>query len=888
MKEYFGLIRDESKPIEERLFALLTTIALSALLAMFVVGIVIGESLADVFVLGGCLAVFIIMLAIAVRFHIIHILAPISAFMIILILLPVTFFAGGGIYGGSPLWFVFCTLYVSMVISGKIKYVLIALDVLVGAACYLVAYFKPETVMAHTAQEAYIDSYVSVVFVCAMLGVMVAFEISVLKKSMEKYREKSHEVEGLNESQNRFFSSMSHEIRTPINTIIGLNEMILREDISEEVAEDARNIQSSSKVLLSVINDILDMSKIASGRMEIVPVSYDVTALLTEIYNMMAGRVKEKGLALYMDVDPNMPAQLFGDEVRVKQILINLCGNAIKYTEEGSITISVHSTLADSTHVRVTFSVEDTGIGIRKENLPYLFDAFRRVDEKQNRNIEGTGLGLSIVKQLVELMNGEVTVSSVYTKGSTFTVTIEQEMVSEATIGRFDPSVKMRRDRSAGFRQIFEAPQACVLIVDDNEANLLVERKLLRHTLMKVETANSGQEALSACLEKRYDVILMDHLMPGMDGIECLKAIRDQVGGLNRETPVIVLTANAGSENQSLYKRSGFDDYVLKPVDPEILEEALIGVLPADKLRIEKSEAVHDDKTDEMQRQVRRKIPLMITTDSVADLPKQLVENMKIPVLPYQVYTGDGIFSDGIEAGGDVIIRSMMYKKVVAKSQAPTVEEYEEFFAHQLSLAQHVIHIAMAKRSSKGYEHACEAALSFYNVRVVNSAHLSSGMGLVVLAAKEYTASGVTDVEKIVSFIKQKREKIRTSFVVDSTEYLTRAGRLSQRVHKICNGLMIHPIISLENSAMQVRRVIFGNREDAWAKYIKKTFMDADRVDTNVLFITYAGMKMSELEEVKRQVLAIVPFEKIYLQKASPAISINCGPGTFGLIYSEK
>ena len=264
--------------------------------------------------------------------------------------------------------------------------------------------------------------------------------------------------------RSHFFSSMSHEIRTPINTIIGLNEIILRGDISEDVAENARNIQGASKMLLTLINDILDLSKIKSGKMEIVNVSYETGALFSEIVNMIWIKAREKGLEFRLQVDPSIPSMLCGDEVRIKQVLINLLNNAIKYTSAGSVTLSIRCERLMLNRVRVWYSVEDTGQGVKKENIPYIFNAFKRVNEEKNRHIEGTGLGLSIVQQLVELMGGEISVNSVYTKGSTFVVTLEQDIVNSRELGTFTLASRSRVHEGEQYHQSFEAPDAHILV----------------------------------------------------------------------------------------------------------------------------------------------------------------------------------------------------------------------------------------------------------------------------------------------------------------------------------------------------------------------------------------------------------------------------------------
>nr|MCR5753684.1 response regulator [Acetatifactor sp.] len=548
MKKLLGMIRDEERTAQERLLILIATVALIAMFSIFVVGIFIGESKEDLITLGGGFLIFLLCTYLAVKYKKTNVVAPIVGVLIIFILLPLTFLSSGGIDGGSPLWFVFCTLFISMIIEGKIKYILLVLDTMVAGACYFVAYYYPQYVIGHDRGVAYLDSYVSLVFVCAMLSLMVGFEIFVLKKEMQRSQAKSEEIESLNRAQNHFFSSMSHEIRTPINTIIGLNEMILRENASDEINEDATNIQAASKMLLHLINDILDMSKFESGQMELTPVPYHTGDMLSDVVGMLWIRAKEKNLEFRVDISPDLPEELYGDEVRIKQILINVLNNAIKYTAKGSVKLQIQCERKGNGRANVIYSVSDTGMGIKKESIPYLFTAFKRVDEDKNRYIEGTGLGLSIVKQFVELMGGKITVNSIYTQGSTFIIEIPQMIVSDKHIGELDVEKRHRYNQREAYAVSFEAPEAKVLVVDDTAANLLVVSKLLRTTKVQLTTATSGREALEKTLQDTYHVIFMDHMMPEMDGIECLHKIRTQTGGFCRESKIIALTANAGSE----------------------------------------------------------------------------------------------------------------------------------------------------------------------------------------------------------------------------------------------------------------------------------------------------------------------------------------------------
>ncbi len=887
LQSLFTKLLDSDLNFRERSFLLLTIIAEIAVTLVMIGDILTRENPIEIIVLFLIVLVSPFFTWYSLKKHRLGFGAGMIATGVVFVVLPVTFFFGGGLSGGSNIWFAFAYLYIGLILAGWFRILMLSLLTLLVIVEYVTAYFYPELIVGHSRSMWFADSVISVLLVGFVVYILVWFQGKLWAGENTRALKQAEKIEELNQAQNRFFTSMSHEIRTPINTIIGLNEMILRSDVSEEVAEDAVNIQSASRILLSLINDILDMSKIESGKMEIVNAPYSVEKMLSDIMGMIRARANAKGLSFHMDVDPTLPAQLSSDEVRIKQILINLLNNAVKYTQEGSVILSVHCSKTEHGKALVTYSVEDTGMGIRKESIPHLFDAFRRENIDKNRFIEGTGLGLSIVKQLVTLLGGEVSVNSVYSQGSTFIVTIEQEIADENVIGQFDPEKLHDSQVRERYHQSFEAPEAKVLIVDDNAANLLVAEKLLRDTKVQVTTAESAKECLVKTGETHFDAIFMDRLMPQMDGIECLHAIREQVGGLCKDTPVIALTANAGSENTALYRREGFDSYLLKPVEGPMLEAALYSVLPDDLVSAKAGEDEHF-ASDKVLREMRRKVPILITTDSVSDLPRELAVSKKIPVMPYRVFTENGVFSDGIEAEGDAIIRHMQNPDTNARSSAPDVEEYEKFFAKQLAGAQHIIHIAMARHSSKGFENASEAALAFYNVHVVDSGHLSSGMGLLALYAKELAESGTADPEEILRLLEIHKEKIETSFIVDNTEFLYRGGKLSERAYELCNAFMLHPVIRMKQSAMKIGSIIIGGRERTVNTYIRKALRQPGTIDTSVLFITYVGMRRSDIERVKEEVSSVVKFDKIYLQKASPAISINCGAGTFGLLFARK
>ncbi|MCM1283420.1 MAG: ATP-binding protein [Muribaculaceae bacterium] len=401
-----------------------------------------------------------------------------------------------------------------------------------------------------------------------------------IEKINKEYEKAKDEAIRANEAKSLFLSNMSHEIRTPINAVLGMNEMILRECTDEQLLSYAANIQSSGKTLLFLINDILDMSKIESGKMEIVRVEYPFADLLLDLWNIIALRAQDKGLSLTFTLDETMPQKLFGDDVRIKQIVTNLLTNAVKYTPQGSIHLHAAYERTGEEQLDLILSVEDTGTGIRKEDMGKLFESFQRLDEEKNRNIEGTGLGMNITMSLLKLMDGDMKVESEYGRGSTFTVTIPQRIVCADPLGSFDEIRRRREQNRAQRLQAFEAPQARVLVVDDNEMNRIVFQSLLKRTKMKITAADSGKNALDFIKKEHFDIIFMDHMMPDMDGIETLHAMKALADSPNEHTPVIVLTANAIFGAKEMYLQEGFDDFLTKPIDGDLLEQTVANYLP--------------------------------------------------------------------------------------------------------------------------------------------------------------------------------------------------------------------------------------------------------------------------------------------------------------------
>ncbi len=522
--------------------------------------------------------------------------------------------------------------------------------------------------------------------------------------------------------------------------------------------------------------------------------------------------------------------------------------------------------------------------------MPFLFNAFKRVDEDTNRHIEGTGLGLSIVKQLVDIMGGTVTVNSVYTQGTTFTIEIPQQIASDDTVGVLDLEARHKTGRAA-YRSRFEAPEAVVLVVDDNASNLLVVGKLLRGTQVQVETASSGEEALRMTLEKAYDVIFMDHMMPEMDGVECHRRIRAQTGGLCRETKVVALTANADAESRALYEREGFDGCLTKPIDGSALEKELQRQLPAELVHVF---AMEDDNVLEesmawiQTRQSKRLVA--VATESIADLPRELLKQYEIATIPHRVETKYGVFRDAMDLESDALLAYMSADSTRTAAGVPqSVAEHEAFFAEQLKRAHHLIFIAISSQiRNSGYPNAIEAAASFNNVTVIDSGHLSSGQGLLALEACRMAEEGKTPAE-IAKQLEITKELVYTSFIVDNLDYLCRAGQVGSRIAQLVKSLSLHPVLVLKNGKMSVGKVYLGSRRRAWKKYIEAALCTPTNIDPRILFITYSGVSRQEREWILKQVeKSEVQFQKICFQKASAAIAVNCGPSAFGLLFRKK
>lgn len=595
---YANTILKEEYSIQQRMMHLILTAALvggsAALIATLAMGAY--ESVAVIMLI--LLLVFAAMY-LSVKTNNMRMAGMLICFGANIIVFPLMFFASGGIYSGMPVWFVLGLIFTWLILKGWTCLIMFLLGFVTMTGCILVANRYPELLVEMPEGYMVFDVIQAIFFVSCIFGIILKYQNHLYEKQRKQLLEHEEELVAANHAKSTFLTNMSHEIRTPINGIIGMDTMLLREcEDNETLREYGKNIQSASQSLLSIVNDILDISKIESGKLEIIPVEYELFSVLNDCYNMTASRAAEKGLEFSISLNPSMPCGLYGDEVRVRQIINNLLSNAVKYTNEGEIELHVDYEGKRDAIMMLVITVKDTGIGIKKEDIGRLFENFTRVDEKRNRNIEGTGLGLNLTKNLVEMMGGEISVSSVYGQGSTFQARIQQHIRNHEPIGDFSKRYHEQMERENLETELVYAPDAKVLVVDDVPMNLLVAKGLLKYTAVAVDTAESGMDALDKIQKDKYDLIFMDHLMPVMDGVECFHRMKEMENHPNITTPVVILTANAILGAREEYMQAGFADYLSKPIQEKELNAVLLRYLPPEKLSLRRLEDTQKETAD--------------------------------------------------------------------------------------------------------------------------------------------------------------------------------------------------------------------------------------------------------------------------------------------------
>ena len=523
----------------------------------------------------------------------------VTIIMIFLMMFPYLFFKSGGYKGGMVSFYIFGILFTVFMLEGKVMFFTSFMEMVVYIATIMIAYQNPQMVVWFSSEkEVVMDLLIGFCASSISVAAVMYLHFRMYNKQQEILEEARIEAQSANKAKSAFLANMSHEIRTPINVMLGMNEMILRESECEEIRQYAKSIERSGGYLISLINNILDISRIESGKMEIEEGKYELRQLLDEVMLIAEKQAEQKSLKMNLIFDKTLPAYLIGDVIHIKQILLNLINNAVKYTKEGQIDIKVSK---NEEETKLIFEVKDTGIGIKEENLPVLFDAFMRVDSKKNKKIKGTGLGLAIAKQLVEQMGGMIWVESVYGKGSSFFVQLPMKKVSDGKISNVEWKETDERKRRS-----FVAPQAKILIVDDNPENLMVTRSLLKRTAVFVDTAASGEECVHKVRQNIYDLILLDYMMPQMDGIDTIRELKKDV---QFHIPVIALTADVTKGIEQTFLREGFCAYLSKPVMWSKLEDLLMKYLRDDLVFIredlKEEQKIKDEEFKQLKGQLK-------------------------------------------------------------------------------------------------------------------------------------------------------------------------------------------------------------------------------------------------------------------------------------------
>ena len=884
--------KDEKEEIDirEKLFRMLLMVGSVLCVVGIAEGAVIGYEPSMYSILSFLTLGLVVSLLLTFRYRKYRLAAGVLAVVLSVCVFPAIMLAGGGVSSGSTMWAIISIFFVFTVFSGMARVILLLLTIGVNAFTFVVMYRYPEMVIpVEGVTKQFYDAFFSQTMVGIAVGMISTFSLQLYDKERALKIEQTEKLAKMSQVKNQFFANMSHELRSPINTIVGLNEVILRQEgISDEVRENATNVRNASQNLLALVNDILDISQMEVAKMEIIPDFYDTKEFIYSAVDSISVQMKEKGLEFFLDVDEHLPTKLYGDSRRIKQVVINLLTNAVKYTKEGSVTLGVKVENAGEDEIFLNITVTDTGMGIKKENLEYIYEVFHRINDENVARIEGTGLGLPICKNLMDLMGGKISVDSIYTKGSIFTISLKQYVADETPIGHVDFASSMENVRNTKYNHVFEAPEASLLVVDDAEMNLLVVEKLLAKTKVKIDFARSGRECLERTKQKYYNLILMDYMMPGLNGASTLQAIRKQDNGLCKDAPVVVLSANVESEGSRIAKEYGFDGYLTKPIDSKLLEELVLSFLPEEivEYRRDMIREKQLESTIEMIRTNRRK-KVRITADCFCDLSDSLLDKYDIRLIYTYIETDEGRFKDRQEINVNNLATYFKHRGVMTTAVAATVEDYEKFFADNLAEADDVIHLSLASHLGESYGHAISAAKGFDHVHVIDSKQVSAGMGLVVLTAAQLAKESY-ELEDLIQKVQFYVNRTESQFLLPAARLFRHKGYVNKYMQIFCDAFGLHPLVGMKSGRFKVVGFFRSNLQTARRQFLRIYIGKHHRICTDVLFLTHAGCSVKEIELIKESIADFRDFKKVIVQESGVSNACIAGLGTVGIAYMAK
>lgn len=872
------LLFDKRRDICDRTYVLFVLILIAVITAIMISNLISGRwhtvEFLDYLLTD---AVFVALLIKSLRTGEITFEPMVASILFSVVSFPLLFISGTGYRAEVPIFMVAGFLFNAMVLKKKAKFVMNIIYTLIIALVYILAYSGVIITREDSLLEMNVKTVVGVAIAGIVIALMIVYQKIIYARELDQAKEQTEKIKKINEGQSKFFSSMSHEIRTPLNTIIGLNEINLSMDLTSDMLENFQGIRASSERLLELINDILDMSKIQSEKMEHVPMEFEIGKMLSEIAGKIYKRAVKRSIEFHAIIDPDIPEILVGDEPKIKRILEALLTYSVAMTEKGYVKLFVGFKKNGNGEIILDVEIEDTGAGVKRENIPYVFDMFSRQEGFYKNEDLLSGFELALSKSLTEIMGGGISIDSVYGKGSRLLVHLPMKIGSSTkTLGECGGKEDSTHD--------FSADTARVLVVDDEGMNLNVFTNLIKPLGISSDTATSGEEAVELVKENRYDIVFIDHMMPGMDGPHTLEAIKKTE---NPPKCTVALTANSGNAVRKEYLDMGFTGYLPKPVDRHECFELIEQLIP-DKIKKKSTEekSVSAEKIP-IKFEKRNRVKIAITMDSVGDIPDTYPEKERIAVMPYYCVLGDDRrYKDVSEITIYPMIKAMNEKGHTLRSAPPSVDEYEKFFAERLSsAADQIIHLSMAKNSSDGYKNACIAAEGFNSVTVLDSGSVSAGMGIQAVYAHRMAEAGKS-LDEIVEILKDIQNDFGFFFVINDTENLMKTGRISPFVHYLCKQLRLRPVIKLRNSKMRVAGLLRGSFEKSVNDFANKFLRN--NVSNEELFILHAGLSRQDLKKLSESCQSVMTFDKVSESLTSAPITANSGAGAYGLLYFKR